>query len=629
MILSVSNLSKSFDSKQVLSGVSFHLEAKEKMALIGMNGAGKTTLFKLIMGQERPDEGEIYLQKGLNIGYLPQNPVFESESRIEDELLSVFAPVIALEEKMRSLEAAMQTDHSEELLSAYASCVQQFEQADGYQYRSRVRGMLAGLGFSEAEYALPVSSLSGGQKTRVLLAKLLLQAPDLLLMDEPTNHLDIEALSFLESFLSSYQGACLIISHDRYFLDRITTATLEIEAGRAFLYHGNYTYYTREKEFRQKIEERAYEAQQTEIKHQQEVIRKLRSFGREKFIKRAESREKALEKMELIDKPVTLDGSMKLHFTPRVESGQVVLTAEDLSKSFENHPLFSDVSFEIRRGEKVALIGPNGIGKTTLFKMIMKEEAPSGGDLRLGVNVVPGYYDQQQATLSPDKSILDEIYDTFPDKTIPEIRNILGCFLFRGDDVFTRIGDLSGGEKARVSLCKIMLGQANFLLLDEPTNHLDIESREVLEINLREYEGTIFFVSHDRYFINQVATRVLELSADGAVNYHGDYDFYLEHKKEAATVAKSEEAPTESKLSYQQKKAAESDLRKKKNRLRQLETAVDEAEKEIEDLKSKMLLPEYYSSASKFKELEDRVSELETQIENDMTEWDTLSELLN
>jgi len=462
-----------------------------------------------------------------------------------------------------------------------------------------------------------------------MLGKLLLQAPDLLLLDEPTNHLDIESISWLESYLAAYKGAAIIISHDRYFLDKLCTKTMEIERGVATVYNGNYSYYIGEKEVRQKVAMREYEAQQTEIKRQEEIITKLRGYGMEKFIRRAQSREKILDKMELIDRPTELNASMNLHFTPSIQSAEIVLTAQEVSKQFDGRELFRGANFQIRRGERVALIGANGIGKTTLFKMIMGQLSPTYGDLHLGVKVYPGYYDQTQENLSPEKSILDEIYDSYPNLTIPQIRNILGSFLFRGDDVFKQIKTLSGGEKARVSLCKIMLGDANFLLLDEPTNHLDIISREILESNLVSYEGTLLFISHDRYFINQVATRIIELTPDEIIPYLGNYDFYLEHRRVIEQKKQEEQPASINKESYNQQKMASSELRKKKARRNKLEKEIEGAEEQIEMIKEKMLLPEYYSSAQKYSELEQQVEALEGSIMEMMEEWDVLSEELS
>jgi len=629
MILSTSGIKKSFITHEVLKNVTFHIEAREKLALIGVNGAGKSTLFHILRGEMEPDEGQIFIQKNLRIGYLPQTADYQSDNRIEDELLTVFKSLQEMEAEMRSLEQIMQSGASPEQMDRYSKLLHDFEEQNGYGYHSMVRGVLNGLGFEEEEYQLPINYLSGGQKTRIMLGKLLLQAPDLLLLDEPTNHLDIESISWLESYLAAYKGAAIIISHDRYFLDKLCTKTMEIERGVATVYNGNYSYYIGEKEVRQKVAMREYEAQQTEIKRQEEIITKLRGYGMEKFIRRAQSREKILDKMELIDRPTELNASMNLHFTPSIQSAEIVLTAQEVSKQFDGRELFRGANFQIRRGERVALIGANGIGKTTLFKMIMGQLSPTYGDLHLGVKVYPGYYDQTQENLSPEKSILDEIYDSYPNLTIPQIRNILGSFLFRGDDVFKQIKTLSGGEKARVSLCKIMLGDANFLLLDEPTNHLDIISREILESNLVSYEGTLLFISHDRYFINQVATRIIELTPDEIIPYLGNYDFYLEHRRVIEQKKQEEQPASINKESYNQQKMASSELRKKKARRNKLEKEIEGAEEQIEMIKEKMLLPEYYSSAQKYSELEQQVEALEGSIMEMMEEWDVLSEELS
>lgn len=629
MILSTTGIQKSFVTHEVLKDITFHLEAKEKMALIGVNGAGKSTLFHILLGDLAADEGQIFIQKNLKIGYLPQTAEYDSENYIEDELLTVFKPLQDIEAEIHELEQSMQISASDEQMNRYARLMHAFEEQDGYAYRSLVRGVLSGLGFAEEEYRLPINYLSGGQKTRIMLGKLLLQKPDLLLLDEPTNHLDIDSISWLENYLAAFSGAAIIISHDRYFLDRLCSKTLEIERGISTVYPGNYSYYIQEKELRQKLAVKEYKAQQAEIKRQEQIIQQLRGFGQEKFIKRAQSREKSLEKMELLDRPTVLNASMNLHFTPSIQSGEVVLTAQEVAKQFDNRQLFSGANFQIRRGERIALIGANGIGKTTFFKMIMGQLSPTYGDIHLGVKVYPGYYDQTQENLSPEKSILDEIYDTYPQLTIPQIRNILGSFLFRGDDVFKPIHQLSGGEKARVSLCKIMLSNANFLLLDEPTNHLDIISREILETNLNSYEGTLFFISHDRYFINQVATRILELTPTEVVSYLGNYDFYLEHRRLQEQKRQAEATSSDNKEAYSQQKQASSELRKKRNRKNKLEKLIEDAEAEITLLKEKMLLPKYYSSAKAYQELEENVKALEASVMEMMEEWDILSEELD
>lgn len=628
MILSTSHLTKAFGVTEILTDVTFHLEAQEKAALVGVNGAGKTTLFQILRGRYTPDDGSLYIQKGLQIGYLPQNAELSSEERIEDELLKVFEPLQRMEDKMRRLELEMNDAPTAGLMEQYARLQASFERQDGYAYRSRVRGVLKGLGFTEAEYELPITRLSGGQKSRVALSKLLLQKPDLLLLDEPTNHLDIQAISWLEEYLSSFTGAALIISHDRYFLDKICTRTIELERGATRMYTGNYSFYVREKEERTKAAMREYEAQQAEIRRQEEIIAKLRSFSQEKFIKRAQSREKVLERMDIIEKPITYDEAMKFSFTPRILSGEDVLTAKDLCKSFGRRQLFRGVDFLIRRGEKVALLGANGTGKSTLFKMIMGSEAPDGGHLLRGVKVYPGYYDQEQENLSPEKSALEEICDAYPQLTLGQARNVLAAFLFRGDDVFKPVKNLSGGEKARISLCKIMLSESNFLLLDEPTNHLDILSREVLENNLLGYQGTLFFISHDRYFINRVADRIFVLTPEGIETYLGNYDEYLEKSAARQSETKSDstvQSDSAVKKNYLQKKQATSELRRLRAKLRGLESEIGELEARLETIESEMLKPENYSSADAYRKLEENKKEMRSLLNLRYEEWEALS----
>ena len=629
MILSASSLGKDFDDKTVLKDVTFHLEEKEKMALIGVNGAGKTTFFRILLGELEPDRGSVSIVRGTRLGYLPQISDYDSPNLIYDELRSVFTPVTRLEEEIRALERRISTAPTDALLERYARMTEEFEAKRGYEMESRIRGVLKGLGFKDEEYSLPVSSLSGGQKARVMLGKLLLSEPDVLLMDEPTNHLDIDATQWLEGYLASFPGACMIISHDRYFLDRLCTRTLEIERGVSTLYNGNYSYYQNEKAFREKIRMREYEAQQAEIKRQEEIAARLRSYNTEMFIKRAQSREKLLAKMERIKKPIALDASMKLHFRPQIRSADVVCEAEDVAKSFGANELFKGVSLKIMRGERVALIGGNGIGKTTFIRMLMGEEPASSGFLRLGVKVIPGYYDQTQENLHDDMTVLDEIYNAYPEMTLGEVRNVLGSFLFRGDDVFKPVGVLSGGERSRVSLCKIMLGEANFLLLDEPTNHLDIVSRQVLEDNLTDYEGTVLFVSHDRYFINRVATRILELTPHGVEEYLGNYDFYLEHKREPQETVVEAALPSEAKKEYLKQKQSAGELRRLRTRIRRLEDEISAAEARIAEISDWMLKPEYYNFPNAFRELEDERTRLSTEIEDKMAEWDELSMLVD
>ncbi len=627
MILSASHLAKAFGVTEILKDITFHLEDKEKVALVGVNGAGKTTLFQILRGAYTPDSGNLYIQKGLRIGYLPQNAALESDERIEDELLKVFEPLQRMEDKMRQLEKEMKDTPSPELMEQYSRLQASFERQDGYAYHSHVRGVLKGLGFAESEYELPITLLSGGQKSRVALSKLLLQKPDLLLLDEPTNHLDIDAITWLEEYLSSFAGAALIISHDRYFLDKICTRTIELERGATQVYSGNYSFYIQEKDARVKAAMREYEAQQAEIRRQEEIIAKLRSFSQEKFIKRAQSREKVLERMDIIEKPITYEEAMKFTFTPKILSGDDVLTAHELSKAFDSKALFSHVNFLIKRGEKIALLGANGTGKSTLFKMIMGQEKADSGQLLRGVKVFPGYYDQEQQSLSPDKTALEEICDAYPLMTLGQVRNVLAAFLFRGDDVFKPIHTLSGGEKARISLCKIMLSECNFLLLDEPTNHLDILSREVLENNLLGYQGTLFFISHDRYFINRVATKIFVLTPDGIEVFLGNYDEYLakQAEKKAPPAPTRNTAPSEEKVSYLEKKQSAAMLRKLRAKLRDTERKIEQTEEQISDLDQEMLKPENYTSASAYAKLETQKKEAEDALNLLYEAWEAQS----
>ena len=627
MILSASHLAKAFGVTEILKDVTFHLEDKEKVALVGVNGAGKTTLFQILRGAYTADSGNLYIQKGLRIGYLPQNAALESDERIEDELLKVFEPLQRMEDKMRQLEKEMKDTPSPELMEQYSRLQASFERQDGYAYHSHVRGVLKGLGFAESEYELPITLLSGGQKSRVALSKLLLQKPDLLLLDEPTNHLDIDAITWLEEYLSSFAGAALIISHDRYFLDKICTRTIELERGTTQVYSGNYSFYIQEKDAHVKAAMREYEAQQAEIRRQEEIIARLRSFSQEKFIKRAQSREKVLERMDIIEKPITYEEAMKFTFTPKILSGDDVLTAHELSKAFDSKALFSHVNFLIKRGEKIALLGANGTGKSTLFKMIMGQEKADSGQLLRGVKVFPGYYDQEQQSLSPDKTALEEICDAYPLMTLGQVRNVLAAFLFRGDDVFKPIHTLSGGEKARISLCKIMLSECNFLLLDEPTNHLDILSREVLENNLLGYQGTLFFISHDRYFINRVATKIFVLTPDGIEVFLGNYDEYLakQAEKKAPPAPARNTAPSEEKVSYLEKKQSAAMLRKLRAKLRDTERKIEQTEGQISGLDQEMLKPENYTSASAYTKLETQKKEAEEALNLLYEAWEAQS----
>ena len=542
MVLACQNISKAYGVTEILNHINFHIEAKEKLAIVGINGAGKSTLLKIIMNEEEADEGQVVIGKDITVGYLAQHQNSYYDKTIYEELLSVKQDVIDLQEQIRQLEQDMKHLEGAELedaLERYTRMNHTFEMQDGYAFESQITGILKGLGFEESEFNRPVSELSGGQKTRVSLGRLLLSRPDIILLDEPTNHLDLNSIAWLEGYLRGYDGAVIIVSHDRYFLDKIVTKVIEIENTQATIYHGNYSYYAQKREEVRLSKYRAYMNQQAEIKHQEEVIAKLKQFNREKSIKRAESREKMLDKMERLEKPQEIHDEMRLTLTPDVESGNDVLLVEGLSKSFDGKTIFSNVNIDIKRGERVALIGNNGTGKTTILKIINQLLPKDSGKITLGAQVHIGYYDQEHQVLHAEKTIFDELQDAYPQMNNTRVRNVLAAFLFTGEDVFKKIADLSGGERGRVSLAKLMLSNANFLILDEPTNHLDITSKEILENALNNYTGTILYVSHDRYFINQTATRILDLSPNGITSYIGNYDYYIE--QQLVSTAQSEE----------------------------------------------------------------------------------------
>lgn len=629
MILGLKDIEKSFGTDEILKKVSFSVEDGEKIALIGVNGAGKSTLFKIITGELSVDSGDIFIPKDAKIGYFSQNLEIDSNKNIYDELLTVFENIISLEQKQRQLEESMDELCEEELekvLKEYSDISHIIEEKNGYEYESRVKGVIRGLGFTDNEFYQPVSELSGGQKTRVALGKLLLCNPDLLLLDEPTNHLDIPAIQWLEDYLRAYKGSVIIISHDRYFLDKIVSKTVEIENGKSMVYSGNYTFFAKQKEIDREIALKHYISQQKEIKHQQEVIKKLRQFNREKSIKRAESREKALEKMEIIDAPENLPDKMRLILKPEKESGNDVLTLTDVSKGFETKQLFNNISFEIKKGERVALVGANGIGKTTLFRIILDNIKADSGEIKLGANVVIGYYDQEYATLNVNKTIFDEISDTYPKLTMLEIRNALAAFVFTGDDVFKPVSALSGGEKGRVALAKIMLSNANFLILDEPTNHLDLNSKEILEKALSQYEGTILYISHDRYFINNTATRILEMTPEGINNYLGNYDFYLEKKIAVKENDKAQSVmETVSKNDWKKQKEEQAQQRKKENAIKKLEEEITLCEEKIQQLDNELSKPEIATNASRATELFNEKQELDEKLLLLYEKWEEIN----
>lgn len=630
MILALNNVSKSFGTDVILENISFHIEEKEKVGIVGVNGAGKSTLFKIITGELSLDSGEVIIPKSAALGYFSQSLEIDSSKTIYEELLTVFEPVMLIEQQLRDMENQMAHTKGEELdrlMSNYSELSHKMEEMDGYSYQSRIRGVIKGLGFSDDESSQTINELSGGQKTRVALGKILLQAPDILLLDEPTNHLDIDSIRWLEDFLKSYKGAVVIISHDRYFLDRVIGKVIEIENRKAKEYFGNYSYYAEKKIIDREIAWHQYINQQKEIKHQEEVIKKLREFNREKSIKRAESREKMLDKMERIEAPENLPDKMRLSIKPLKESGNDVLSVNSLSMSFDSAPLFSNISFDIKKGEKVALIGPNGIGKTTLFRIILSKLEPVSGSVKLGSNVVIGYYDQEQSDLNLNKTIFDEISDTYPDLTVTQIRNVLAAFVFTGDDVFKTIDTLSGGEKGRVALAKIMLSKANFLILDEPTNHLDINSKEILEQALKSYEGTVLYISHDRYFINQTAQKIIELTKDKAVTYLGNYDYYMEKLEENKTETKSQETvtETENKIDWKKQKEIQAQQRKKENQIKKLENEISETEDKITELDELLATEEVYTNSMRSREVYEEKEALEEKLMTLYEEWENIN----
>ena len=639
MILSCANISKTFGTDSILSNVSFHINENEKAAIVGANGTGKSTLFKIIMNELTPDSGEVVFAKGTTVGYLAQHQELSSSNTIYDELLSIKKDIIDLDYQIRQMELDMthlSGDKLEQVLENYSKLTHQFEQKNGYAYRSEITGVLKGLGFSEEDFQKNTNTLSGGQKTRVSLGKLLLSKPDIILLDEPTNHLDLESIAWLENYLLNYNGTVVIVAHDRYFLDRVVSKIVEIENGKATVFQGNYSDYAVKKAAIRDAQIKQYENQQREIKRQEEVIAKLKSFNREKSIKRAESREKMLQKMDVISKPLSETQTMHITFEPHVVSGNDVLTAKNLSKSFDNIPLFSNLNFEIKRGERVSIIGHNGTGKTTILKLLTGGLAADTGEIRLGSNVRIGYYDQEHQVLDLNKTLFEEIHDAYPYLDQTKIRTTLAAFLFTDDDVFKQIKDLSGGERGRVSLAKLMLSEANFLILDEPTNHLDMISKELLEQALTNYTGTVLYVSHDRYFINQTATRILELSQKELFQFIGNYDYYLEKKETIhaasksyqTTFEKSADAPSENKLNWQQQKEQQAQIRKIENEIKKLEDEIAALEERNEEIDSLLEKEEVYTNLQELQKYSNEKKEIENQIEKCMERWEICSQQL-
>jgi len=656
MILACSNISKAFGTAQILSGVSFHVNDKEKAAIVGINGAGKSTLLKIIMKEMAPDEGEVILSKGSTIGYLAQHQNLSSDNSILAEMMTVKQNIIDLDTNIRTLELEMkhaEGDTLNQMLSTYTRLTHEFEIKNGYAYQSEVTGILKGLGFNEEDFDKKVNTLSGGQKTRIALGKLLLSKPDIILLDEPTNHLDLISIAWLETFLLNYNGAVIVVAHDRYFLDKVVSKVVELDNTKCTTFEGNYSAYAEKKSMLQNAMLKQYLNQQQEIKHQEEVIAKLRSFNREKSIKRAESREKMLDKIERVDRPMD---HTQMHFSlePRIISGNDVLTISALSKAYDKLTLFTDLNFEVKRGEKVAIIGNNGTGKTTILKIINGQVRPDGGEIRLGTKVNVGYYDQEHQVLDPDKTLFDELQDAYPHLDNTAVRNILAAFLFTEDDVFKRIKDISGGERGRVSLAKLMLSEANLLILDEPTNHLDITSKEILENAINHYNGTVLYVSHDRYFINKTATRILDLTEQTLLNYIGNYDYYIEKKPEveAAHLKKSGNTTTipsgrpgafpaafpasgstsisvdnesENKQSWQQQKEEQARIRKRKSDLKKTEDEIHELELRNEEIDVLLTKEEIFTNVTKLLELNDEKKSIEGRLEELLEQWELLA----
>jgi len=646
MLLQLKDIQKNIGAEEILNNISFILEEKEKAALVGVNGAGKTSVFRILTGQWQPDEGAITKAPNINIGYLPQ--LAETDPSLLDSiptghtlyevLDAVFEPLKKMESEIRALEQRMATETGEELevsLKRYDALTSRFESADGYSTSSRVRGVLKGLGFADSQWVQPFFELSGGQKTRALLGRLLLERPSLMLLDEPTNHLDIESVAWLEEYLKSVPSAVILISHDRYFMDKVVTKTIEIENKKSTVYNGNYTYFAEKKARDRILAEKQFTEQQKVIKHHEEVIRTLRSYSTEAAIIRAKSREKLLDKIERVEKPTNLPSHMRLRLNPKISSGHDVLSVEELSMAFGKKQLFSNLSFEVKKGDRIALIGPNGVGKTTLLKILMKELAPITGRIREGVNVRVGYYDQAQDHLHEEKTIFQELADTYPRLTQTEIRTVLGAFVFIGDDVYKPISALSGGERGRVALAKIMLAGANFLILDEPTNHLDLYSKEILEDALKEFSGTLLYISHDRYFINNTATMVLEMEAEGLRRYYGNYDYYLEKKaaeRELAEFNASEEAaitevsPATRKEEWQRKREQEAIARRKKSQIERLEVEISETEAAIADCDNRLNDEAISRDAQAAAELYEEKLKLEEELAILYDKWEDLSD---
>jgi len=632
LVLSASNITKSYVDKKILENISFFVEEKDKIGLLGLNGAGKTTLFEIISGNVEPDSGEIFIKSTMKIGYLKQHTKVDSDLTMYEECLTVFEDLIKMEERIHSLAELISEksnagdDSYESNLKEYGTLLEEFNSRNGYGFKSEIKGVLKGLGFTDEDFDKSVNILSGGQKSRLALAKMLLEKPDILLLDEPTNHLDIESIEWLENFIKDYDKALLLISHDRYFLDKVVNRVFYLEKRNIYIYNTNYTKFMEQRKRDLEILKKQYEDQQKEIKRQTEIIERYMQYGDERYIKQARSRQKMLEKMKVIDK-IETNKKLSLSFEPSVVSGRDVLLAEKITKSFDGETLFKDISLSIYRGEKVGLIGPNGIGKTTLFKILLGKMPFDGGEISLGKNVVTGYFDQEMAQLSDEKTVIDEIWDAYPYLNHYQVRSYLSRFLFIGDDLFKEVSTLSGGEKARLSLLKLMLSNANFLLMDEPTNHLDIDSKEVLEDALNMYSGTVFVISHDRYFLNQIATKIYELTQDGIFEYLGNYDYYLEKKKELNEEEPVEEEKTKTQIKLEKKKEKELIQREREQRERQksLEKTILELEQKLNEIDLILADPKTYEDHEKALEISKKRDDVEEKLNELYDKWMDLS----
>lgn len=631
-VLSCNNLTKSYIVDTVIEDISFTVEDGDKIGVLGLNGSGKTTLFNILAGDIHQDKGEIFIQKDLVLGYLRQHVKIDSQNTVFEECLMVFEHLIGMEKNLRNLEKEIaelgvegDSDRLASLMNRYANLTEEFQEKNGYGFKSEIRGTLIGLGFTEEDFDKEVNILSGGQKSRLSLAKLLLEKPDLLLLDEPTNHLDIDAIGWLEKFLKDYKGAVLIISHDRYFLDNVVNRIFYLENKTIKVYNTNYSRFMEQRKKDLEVLKRQYEDQQKEIKRQEEIIARFMNYGDSRYIKQAQSRQRLLDKMKLIDKPMNSKKS-RLRFEPKIKSGRDVLSVDNIKKAFDDFVLLEDISFDIYRGERVGLIGPNGIGKTTLFKIVLGEVGYDEGDITLGRNVITGYFDQEMGNLNLDKTVIDEIWDEYPKLNYYEIRTILSQFMFVGDDIFREVSDLSGGEKGRLSLLKLMLSNANFLLMDEPTNHLDIDSKEVLEDAILNYEGTLFVISHDRYFLNRVTDKILELTPEGLKEYLGNYDYYLEKKNESLYEEDEEDTKTKTQIKLERKKEKEliQKERERKRQIKKLEEEITRTEKSIEEIDSLLYDPDIYEDHERIVELSQKRQELQDELDDLYEKWISL-----